>query len=169
MNGFDESWCTEGDLCCVIAQLLDTVGSQTSIHCLCLILHKIHWPFFHWQIRCPLLISRAYIFAWQHNLHVNNKLPPSITAVQLSTARRWLLLLSLNLHNLCGSQEASEAGRDCIIAQVKGRWWLIHEAVCREPSLRIISCLSATAHEAKGVGQCCVSWWALTNKTFFAL
>lgn len=23
MNGFDESWCTEGDLCCVIAQLLD--------------------------------------------------------------------------------------------------------------------------------------------------
>lgn len=94
MNGFDGSWCTEGNLCWFLLHNCWTinVGSQTPIHCLCLIVHKIHWPFFHWQIRCPLLISRAYIFAWQHNLHVNNKLPPSITAVQLSTARRWLFL-----------------------------------------------------------------------------
>lgn len=68
-------------------------------------------------------------------------------------------LLSLNLHNLSGPREAAEAGWDCINAQVKGRWWLIHEAVCKEPSSRVISRLSAPAHAAMGVGQCCVSGW----------
>lgn len=70
-----------------------------------------------------------------------------------------LSLLSVNLHNLSGAQEAAMAGWDSINEQVKGRRWLIHEAVCKESLSRVISRLSACAHTAMGVGQCCVSWW----------